>query len=168
MAGSLRGGCRDVSKRKLPKLACHGQVFQNAQGFFGCKPSDIRQSKSNKRHKRRNRERCSNITQHSIKHKDTPKCDFSQGNIAKYVLRHQYKNGAEDLKKAIHYCDIAIAFGYNTTTANHLFYVEPIVKMFCTENGIKSDAIRYILLAIGNKNYETLKNHIAELLRVTY
>lgn len=33
--------------------------------------------------------------------------NFFQGNIFKYVTRYKYKNGIEDLKKAIHYCDLA-------------------------------------------------------------
>ena len=29
--------------------------------------------------------------------------DYFQGNIVKYVTRHKYKDGIEDLKKAMHY-----------------------------------------------------------------
>lgn len=32
---------------------------------------------------------------------------FSQGCIVKYVSRYKQKNGIEDLKKAIHYCELA-------------------------------------------------------------
>ena len=38
--------------------------------------------------------------------------DYFQGNIVKYVTRHKSKNGAEDLKKAIHYCQLALHFQY--------------------------------------------------------
>ncbi|WP_102867870.1 DUF3310 domain-containing protein [Pseudovibrio exalbescens] len=31
--------------------------------------------------------------------------DFATGNVIKYVMRHTYKNGLEDLKKARHYID---------------------------------------------------------------
>ena len=31
--------------------------------------------------------------------------DFYAGNVLKYLLRHQYKDGVEDLKKARHYLD---------------------------------------------------------------
>ena len=31
--------------------------------------------------------------------------DFYAGNVLKYILRHQYKDGVEDLKKARHYLD---------------------------------------------------------------
>lgn len=33
---------------------------------------------------------------------------FSQGNVVKYVCRYKQKNGIEDLKKAIHYCELMI------------------------------------------------------------
>ena len=33
---------------------------------------------------------------------------FIEGNVIKYVSRHRYKNGAEDIKKAIHYLEILL------------------------------------------------------------
>jgi hypothetical protein len=33
---------------------------------------------------------------------------FFQGNIIKYVMRYKDKNGVEDLKKIIHYCELEI------------------------------------------------------------
>jgi len=34
--------------------------------------------------------------------------DFFQGNVVKYVTRYKEKNGAEDIKKAIHYCEMIL------------------------------------------------------------
>jgi hypothetical protein len=34
---------------------------------------------------------------------------FCEGNVVKYVTRHPFKNGIEDVKKAKHYCEILIA-----------------------------------------------------------
>lgn len=34
--------------------------------------------------------------------------DFIQGSIIKYISRYKNKNGVEDLKKAIHYCNMRI------------------------------------------------------------
>ena len=34
--------------------------------------------------------------------------NFFQGNVIKYVVRYQKKNGVEDLKKIIHYCELEI------------------------------------------------------------
>lgn len=38
--------------------------------------------------------------------------DFIQGNIIKYATRFKSKNGKEDLKKVIHYAELAIEFNY--------------------------------------------------------
>ena len=40
--------------------------------------------------------------------------DFFEGNIVKYVTRHKDKNGAEDIKKVIHYAEMILedAYGY--------------------------------------------------------
>lgn len=35
----------------------------------------------------------------------TNNLDYFEGNVIKYILRHRYKNGAEDLKKAKVYID---------------------------------------------------------------
>lgn len=38
--------------------------------------------------------------------------DFLQGNIVKYVSRHKFKNGAEDVKKIIHYAELILKMEY--------------------------------------------------------
>jgi hypothetical protein len=38
--------------------------------------------------------------------------DYFQGNIVKYITRHKTKNGAEDIKKAIHYCQLILELEY--------------------------------------------------------
>jgi len=40
------------------------------------------------------------------------KLDWYQGNIVKYASRHHFKNGAEDLKKVIHYAQMALEKQY--------------------------------------------------------
>ena len=37
---------------------------------------------------------------------------FSEGNVIKYVMRHNYKNGKEDLLKAIDYIEKMIDYHY--------------------------------------------------------
>ena len=37
---------------------------------------------------------------------------FLEGNIIKYVCRHHAKNGIDDIKKAIHYCELLIETKY--------------------------------------------------------
>jgi len=38
----------------------------------------------------------------------TNNLNFFQGNVIKYVCRYKDKNGIEDLKKIIHYCELEI------------------------------------------------------------
>lgn len=38
--------------------------------------------------------------------------DFITGNIIKYASRHKAKNGAEDVKKIIHYCELLLELEY--------------------------------------------------------
>jgi len=52
---------------------------------------------------------------HYKKHKIQPyefitanELSFFQGNVIKYVVRYKDKNGIEDLKKIIHYCELEI------------------------------------------------------------
>ena len=39
--------------------------------------------------------------------------DYFQANIVKYISRHKSKNGAEDVRKAIHYCELLLHYQYN-------------------------------------------------------
>lgn len=41
------------------------------------------------------------------------KIGYLEGNIIKYATRHREKNGAEDLKKVIHYAQLLLALEYN-------------------------------------------------------
>lgn len=38
---------------------------------------------------------------------------FEEGSIVKYVTRHKNKNGAEDIKKIIHYCEFILERDYS-------------------------------------------------------
>ena len=38
--------------------------------------------------------------------------DFCEGNIIKYISRHKLKNGAEDIKKVIHYAELILELQY--------------------------------------------------------
>ena len=37
---------------------------------------------------------------------------FIEGNVVKYISRHRFKNGAEDIRKAIHYCELLLELEY--------------------------------------------------------
>ena len=40
------------------------------------------------------------------------KLGYAEGNVIKYISRHKTKNGAEDIKKAIHYCQFILNSQY--------------------------------------------------------
>lgn len=40
---------------------------------------------------------------------------YLEGNVVKYVTRHKSKNGAEDIRKAIHYCQLVLELEYGET-----------------------------------------------------
>lgn len=46
------------------------------------------------------------------------KLGYCEGNVIKYVTRHDKKNGAEDIKKAIHYLEFILKdkYGIDTNT----------------------------------------------------
>ena len=41
--------------------------------------------------------------------------DFLQGNVIKYITRHKNKNGAADVRKALHYCQLILELQYKET-----------------------------------------------------
>jgi hypothetical protein len=43
------------------------------------------------------------------------KLGFLEGNIVKYVCRHHSKNKAQDIRKAIHYCELLLELEYGET-----------------------------------------------------
>ena len=38
---------------------------------------------------------------------------FIEGNVVKYISRHKSKNGAEDIRKVIHYCELLLELEYS-------------------------------------------------------
>ena len=46
--------------------------------------------------------------------------DFFQRNIVKYATRHKAKNGAEDLRKVIHYAQLALELQYGVKPSDDL------------------------------------------------
>lgn len=41
--------------------------------------------------------------------------DFLEGNVVKYITRHKQKNGAQDIKKVIHYCNLILDLYYGNS-----------------------------------------------------
>lgn len=44
---------------------------------------------------------------------------FLEGNVIKYISRHSMKNGIEDIKKVIHYCELILQLHYNSSKENN-------------------------------------------------
>ena len=44
--------------------------------------------------------------------------EYLAGNVIKYVCRHRNKNGAEDIRKAIHYCQLILELEYGYKNSN--------------------------------------------------
>ena len=38
--------------------------------------------------------------------------NFCAGNVVKYITRYKEKNGAEDIRKVIHYCELLLELEY--------------------------------------------------------
>ena len=43
------------------------------------------------------------------------KMPFMDANVVRYISRHRNKNGAEDVRKAIQYCEMILEFEYGET-----------------------------------------------------
>jgi hypothetical protein len=41
---------------------------------------------------------------------------YCEANVIKYVSRHREKNGAQDIRKAIHYCELILQMQYDEET----------------------------------------------------
>jgi hypothetical protein len=53
-----------------------------------------------------------NISIQPIEFIHANKLDFIQGSIIKYAVRFRDKNGAEDIRKIIHYCELLLELEY--------------------------------------------------------
>lgn len=83
------------------------------------------------------------------------RCSFIQGCIIKYISRYKNKNGAEDIKKCIHYAELAIQLGD---------------KRRCKDNDLSLNMNRYILknkLTIMHRRIitKTVYNDYASVIR---
>lgn len=94
------------------------------------------------------------------------RCTAFQANIWKYIARYKYKNGAEDIKKCMHYAELAIELNCN---GNLGYKRMGVVNSFCTNNSeFLSAAQRRIILHAGWDNYESVIKECKELLCKEY
>ena len=77
--------------------------------------------------------------------------DFIQGCIVKYVSRYKFKNGIEDLRKALHYARIRTTPGYTRPEKNVSKSEYGAINMYCESNDISAEENLIIKFASRNK-----------------
>lgn len=94
----------------------------------------------------------------------TLKCSFIQGCIIKYISRYKSKNKAEDIKKCMHYAQLAIELDSTKQChENALAYV----YMYAAKNDFSLYQRNIILQAVFNK-YEQVIQSCKDLLQSEY
>lgn len=93
------------------------------------------------------------------------RCSFIQGCIIKYISRYKNKNGAQDIKKCIHYAQLAIELGDRKLHKNSDYLKE--VNMFIAQNKL-TILQRCIILNSLNNKYNTVIALCKELLQIEY
>ena len=53
---------------------------------------------------------------------------FPEGNVIKYICRHRYKNGKEDLEKAVHFIEMIIERDYKDENEKQESWIEGYKK----------------------------------------
>lgn len=92
------------------------------------------------------------------------RCSFIQGCIIKYICRYKAKNGAQDIKKCIHYAQLAIQLGDRKLHKSD--YLKE-VNMFIAKNKLTILQRGIILNSLNNK-YNIVIALCKELLQIEY
>ena len=93
---------------------------------------------------------------------------FIEGNVLKYVTRFKYKNGKQDLEKAIHYMALA-ADGYNVgiRTTELSEERQELLAFYCVENAM-DDELFDILLEFLNFKHVHAKQMLTDYMNSLY
>lgn len=89
--------------------------------------------------------------------------DFIQGNIVKYVLRHKFKNGKQDLEKALSYSKLGEEKKLNKVR-NLGEITESKIGNYCRINNITDLNIYYILFYTVCNKYNRVSPIIEDLI----
>ncbi len=81
---------------------------------------------------------------------------FIQGNIIKYISRYKNKDGVRDIKKCIHYAQLAIE--YNSTGPR--IRMLQFGYMYCKANNLSLQAKKIVIATMQDDYY-----HVAKLCR---
>jgi len=91
------------------------------------------------------------------------KLTFIQGNMLKYISRYKNKNGAEDIRKCIHYAQLATRYG---DTAG---YKLPLAQayMYCRANNLTNKQ-KGIITSIFQEDYYHVVKQCLKLIKTEY
>lgn len=89
--------------------------------------------------------------------------NFFQGNILKYPSRFTKKNGEEDLRKAISYCQL----GAELSPVNVAQFSQIETRKYVKENNLPDDFVEFVE-QICNQNWIFCSSYIVRLSRKTY
>lgn len=82
-------------------------------------------------------------------------CTAFQANIWKYISRYKFKNGHEDIKKCMHYAQLAKELKcYGRLSPNYT----KLLRAFCHTNGLSSRETRIVLSAAFDKYDQVIKD----------
>lgn len=93
------------------------------------------------------------------------RCSFIQGCIIKYVSRYKNKNGAQDIKKCIHYAQLAIELDDKRRCNDKALSMN--INRYILKNKLTILQRRIITQAVYN-NYTQVIQYCKELLRLEY
>lgn len=92
------------------------------------------------------------------------RADFIQGNIIKYVTRYRYKGGIEDLRKAIHYCDIAEELNVKSKSPVTISKLQTLCRRYVKNNEL-TDLQYYAIQFCCSGNYKWVKRNLKEIIK---
>lgn len=93
--------------------------------------------------------------------------NFVQGNILKYVVRHKKKNGVEDLKKAMHYCELGQTLKFKRTSVWD-GDKSGKVNRFIIANGMRNPVGMRFMWQLCLNHLDVVKKLIGELIEEEY
>lgn len=87
---------------------------------------------------------------------------FTQGNMLKYISRYKNKNGAEDIRKCIHYAQLATRYGDTGPT-------KPIAQayMYCRANNLTARQ-KNVIVSIFQEDYYHVVKQCLKILKLEY
>lgn len=93
------------------------------------------------------------------------RCSFIQGCIIKYISRYKNKNGAQDIKKCIHYAQLAIELDDKRRCNDKVLSMS--INMYTIKNKLTILQRKIITQAVYN-NYIQVIQYCKELLQLEY